>query len=138
MPVTWDALVKLVRWIYSSELSEPATGCFLKGMTSEEKIRQLEPYMELSWLAEYWLLEDLQDACSTVVLLSLDSDREISLPILKIAVSLSQWKIAEIATHFAALSYRHLRESGKFDGTNEAIVEMVRVASVRHSQQSHN
>lgn len=138
VPISWDALVKLVRWLYSFELSKPATGCLWNGMASEEKIRQLEPYIELSWLAEYWLLEDLYDTCSEVVIYGLESDREISVHILKIAAGLSQWKLAEIATEYAAPSYRQLCESGELEGLDEAIVEMLRAASVRFWQESGN
>ncbi|KAI4374642.1 hypothetical protein MLD38_012614 [Melastoma candidum] len=98
--------------------------------------RGARTYVELSWLAEYWLLEGLGEACSRVMQRGLDSCGEISVPILKVAVSLSQWEIAEIATNSAGRCYRQLSEAGEFEGCDEAIVEMVRAASVRHSQRS--
>ncbi|KAI8007189.1 BTB/POZ domain-containing protein [Camellia lanceoleosa] len=54
--------------------------------------------------------------------------------ILQIAANLSQWKLAEAANYMAP-SYHHLRNSGKLEELDEELVDMVRAASVRLSQE---
>ncbi|XP_048131054.1 BTB/POZ domain-containing protein At1g04390 isoform X2 [Rhodamnia argentea] len=134
VPVSWEALVKLVCWFYSFELPEPPSGCLWSNMGTKEKLHQLELYVELSWLADFWLLEDIQDACFRIVDNGLSSARQLSVKILQMAANLSQWKLAEAAANHVAPSYRQLHESGEFDELDETLIEMVRAASVRLSQ----
>lgn len=134
VPVSWEALVKLVSWFYSSELPEPPSGCLWSNMGTKEKLHQLELYVELSWLADFWLLEYVQEACFRIVDNGLCSTRHLSVRILQMAANLSQWKLAEAAANHVAPSYRQLRQSGELDELDETLIEMVRVASVRLSQ----
>ena len=62
VPISWEAMVKLVDWCYSGELPSPPSGCLWEKMDSEEKLRELKPYVELCWLAEFWLLEEVHEA----------------------------------------------------------------------------
>ncbi|KAF8026049.1 hypothetical protein BT93_F2765 [Corymbia citriodora subsp. variegata] len=134
VPVSWEALVKLVGWFYSSELPEPQGGCLWSNMGAKEKLHQLELYVELSWLADFWLLEDIQEACFRIVDNGLCSAMHLSVKILQMAANLSQWKLAEAAANHVAPSYRQLHESGELDELDETLIEMVRAASVRLSQ----
>lgn len=103
-------------------------------MGTKKKLHQLELYVELSWLADFWLLEDIQEACFRIVDNGLCSARHLSVKILQMAANLSQWKLAEAAANHVAPSYRQLRESDELDELDETLIEMVRAASVRLSQ----
>lgn len=135
MPVRWEALVKLVHWFYSYDLPKLPSGCLWDNLDPEKKLKQLEPYVELCWLAEFWLLEGLQDECSSILRYGLDSSRWLSVKILQIAANFSQWKLAEVAANYVASSYRKLCESGDLEELEEPLVEIVRAASVRLSQE---
>ncbi|KAL7217359.1 hypothetical protein ACSBR1_029123 [Camellia fascicularis] len=135
VPVSWEALDKLVNWFYSSELPEPISSCLWDNLDVEEKLNELHPYVELCWLAEFWLLGDVHEHCTRVVISCLDSARNLSIKILQIAANLSQWKLSEAAANYMAPSYHHLRNSGKLEELDEELVDMVRAASVRLSQE---
>ena len=62
VPISWEAMVKLVDWCYSGELPSPPSGCLWEKIDTEEKLRELKPYVELCWLAEFWLLEEVHEA----------------------------------------------------------------------------
>ncbi|KAM3732168.1 hypothetical protein ACB098_11G040100 [Castanea mollissima] len=134
-PVSWEALVKLVNWFYSSELSSPPSGCLWDYMETEEKLHKLRPYVELCWLAEFWFLEDLKEDCSNVIVSCLDSARPLSIKIIQIAADFSLWKLAEVAANYTAPFYRQLHDSGELEALDDMLVDMVRVASVRLSQE---
>lgn len=135
VPVRWEALVKLVNWFYSNELSSPPSGCLWDYMETEEKLCKLRPYVELCWLAEFWFLEDLKEDCSNVIVSCLDSARPLSIKIIQIAADFSLWKLAEVAANYIAPFYRQLRDSGELEALDDMLVDMVRVASVRLSQE---
>ncbi|XP_062168768.1 BTB/POZ domain-containing protein At1g04390 isoform X2 [Alnus glutinosa] len=135
VPVSWEALVKLVDWFYSNKLPNPPSGCLWDNMDTKEKLCELHPYVELCWLAEFWLLEDVKEACSHVIGSCLDSARHLSIKIIQIAANFSLWKLAEIAASYMAPSYRQLCDSGELEALDEMLVDMVRAASVRLSQE---
>lgn len=137
--VSWEALVKLVRWFYSHELPKPpsSTGCLWQNMSSDEKLKHLNPYIELSWLAEMWFLEDIRAECSSIIISCIESSSEegglLSVKILQIARDFGQWEVAEAAGNRVAASYRQLHECGALESMDEELVDMVRSASVRLS-----
>jgi hypothetical protein len=135
VPVSWEALVKLVNWFYSNELSRPPSGCLWDYMETKEKLYELKPYVELCWLAEFWFLEDLKEPCSNVIVFCLDSSRLLSINVIQIAANLSLWKMAEVAANYMAPLYRQLRDSGELEVLDDMLVDMVRAASVRLSQE---
>jgi hypothetical protein len=135
VPVSWEALVKLVNWFYSNELSRPPSGCLWDYMETKEKLYELKPYVELCWLAEFWFLEDLKEPCSNVIVSCLDSARLLSINVIQIAANLSLWKMAEVAANYMAPLYRQLRDSGELEVLDDMLVDMVRAASVRLSQE---
>lgn len=104
-------------------------------MDTEEKLHELQPYVELFGLSEFWLMQDVQEACSDVIVSCLDSSRELSIKILHVAANLSVWKLAKVAATYAAPLYRQLCNSGELESLDEMLVEMVRAASVQLSQQ---
>ncbi|RZB96905.1 1,4-alpha-glucan-branching enzyme 2, chloroplastic/amyloplastic [Glycine soja] len=61
--ISWEALIKLVQWFYSDNLPNPPSGCLWDNMDDEEKLFNLQPYVELCWLAEFWILENILEAC---------------------------------------------------------------------------
>ena len=135
VPVSWEALVKLVNWFYSNELLSPPSGCLWDYMETEEKLCKLRPYVELCWLAEFWFLEDLKEDCLNVTVSCLDSARPLSIKIIQIAADFSLWKLAEVAANYIAPFYRQLHDSGELEALDDMLVNMVRVASVRLSQE---
>lgn len=134
VPVSWKALMKLVHWFYSGELPLPMSGCLWDNLDSGKKLHELATYLELCWLAEFWLLENLYEECSRIVVSCLDSSRYLSIKILRLAASLNQWKMAEVAAEYVAPLYHRLRISGELEALDEELVDMVRAASVRLSQ----
>ncbi|XP_034678091.1 BTB/POZ domain-containing protein At1g04390-like isoform X4 [Vitis riparia] len=136
VPVSWEALVKLVDWLYSDKLPTLVTGCLWDNMDERKKLKELQPYLELCWLADYWLLDDIQEHCSRVINSCLDSSGNLSLEVLQIAARLSLWKLAETAVNRLGPSYSRLRLTGEIEKLDKDLADMVRVASVRHSQDS--
>ncbi|XP_062115838.1 BTB/POZ domain-containing protein At1g04390 isoform X2 [Humulus lupulus] len=137
VPISWEAMVKLVAWFYSDEIPNPPSGCMWENMSIKEKLYELEPYIELSWLAEFWVLEIAQEACSNVIVSHLDSSRELPIKILQIAASFSLWKLAELAATCVAPFFRQLCDSGELEDLDEVLVNMIRSASVQYSQEGH-
>ncbi|KAL8126612.1 BTB/POZ domain-containing protein At1g04390 isoform X3 [Apium graveolens] len=138
VPISWKALIKLVHWFYSGELPLPVSGCLWDNLDSDEKLLEMATYLELCWLAEFWLLEDLHEKCSRIVISCLDSSRYLSIKILRIAASLNQWKLTEVSAEYVAPLYHRLRISGELEALDEELVDMVRAASVRLSQEDSN
>ncbi|MBA0783724.1 hypothetical protein Gotri_001386 [Gossypium trilobum] len=136
VPVSWEALIKLVRLIYSRKLPDPPFGCLWDNMDTKERLYELKPYVEVYWLAEFWILEDVQEACFTTIISCLDSDRQLALEVMKLAAGFSLWKLAEVAADYMAPIYHKLRDSGVLEQLDELLIELVRDASVRLSQGS--
>ena len=123
-------------WLYSDKLPTLVTGCLWDNMDEGKKLKELQPYLELCWLADYWLLDDIQEHCSRVINSCLDSSGNLSLEVLQIAARLSLWKLAETAVNRLGPSYSRLRLTGEIEKLDKDLADMVRVASVRHSQDS--
>ncbi|KAG5578809.1 hypothetical protein H5410_049436 [Solanum commersonii] len=136
VPVCWDSLVKLVSWFYSGELPRPISGCLWDNLSKEEKLRELEPYVELCSLAQFWLLEDLHEKCFRLIVSILDSCQYLSITIIQMAANLNQWKLVEVAAEYLAPMYHHLRNSSEFDALDEHLIEIIRAASVQFSQRN--
>lgn len=136
VPVSWEALIKLVRLIYSRKLPDPPFGCLWDNMDTKERLYELKPYVEVYWLAEFWILEDVQEACFTTIISCLDSDRQLALEVMKLAAGFSLWKLAEVAADYMAPIYHKLRDSSVLEQLDELLIELVRDASVRLSQGS--
>ncbi|WRX28651.1 hypothetical protein QQP08_021138 [Theobroma cacao] len=103
-------------------------------MDIKERLYELKPYVELYWLAEFWILEDVQDACFRIVVCCLDSDRQLSIEVIKLAANFSLWKLVEVAAEYMAPLYHKLRDTGDLEELDELLVDLVRDASVRLSQ----
>lgn len=124
-----------MHWFYSDELPDPPTGCVWDNMDDGEKLLNLQPYVELCWLAEFWILENIQEACWNVIMSCLDSSRQLSTKIIKMAYDLSLWKLVEIAANLMAPSYRQLRDSGELEEFDDALVHLVYSASIQLNQE---
>lgn len=136
--ISWEAMVKLVDYFYSGNLPNPPTGCVWNNMNTEEKLDEVQSYVELCWLSEFWIMEDVQEACSDVIISCLGSARELAIKILQIAANFSLWNLAEVAATCTAPLYRQLCDSGELETLDEMLADMVRAASVRFSQQGGN
>lgn len=135
VPVSWNSLIKLVGWLYSDELLKPSFDCLWDNLAVDQRLNELQPYVELCWLAEFWLLEDLHEQCFRVVLSGLETDRYLSVKLIQLAANFAQWKLAETAATYAAPLYHQLRNSGDLDQLEESFTEMVRAASVQLYQE---
>ncbi|XP_047159531.1 BTB/POZ domain-containing protein At1g04390 isoform X2 [Vigna umbellata] len=129
--ISWQALIKLVQWFYSDELPGPPSGCLWDNMDDQEKLFNLQPYVELYWLAEFWILENIQEACFNVIMSCLDSSWRLSIRIIKMAYNLSLWKLVDIAANLMAPSYRQLRDSGELEEFDDALVHLIYSASIQ-------
>lgn len=118
-------MLKLVNWFYSNELPNPPSGCLWDNMEDEEKLLNLQPYVELYWLSEFWILENIQKACWNVIMSCLDSAKQLSLKILKMAGKLSLWKLADVAATYLAPSYHQLRDSCELEELDDVLVHLI-------------
>ncbi|KAI9116563.1 hypothetical protein K1719_012730 [Acacia pycnantha] len=134
VPISWEATRKLVHWFYSNELPKPPCGCLWDNMDDEQKLFSLESYVELYWLSEFWILEDVQEACWNVVVSCLDNAKQLSIKILKMAGDFSLWKLADVAATHLAPSYSQLRDSCELDDLDDALVHLICSASIQLSQ----
>lgn len=136
--ISWEAMVKLVHWFYSNELPNPPSGCLWDNMDDEEKLLNLELYVELYWLAEFWILENVQEACWNVIMSGLDSAKHLSIKILKMAGNLSMWKLADAAANYMAPSYGQLRDSCELEELDDVLVHLISSASTQLTQDGGN
>ncbi|VVA89937.1 unnamed protein product [Arabis nemorensis] len=135
VPVSWLGLTKLVNWFYSDELPNPPSGCKWNNMDTEAKLNELQAYVEIYSLTEWWIMEDLQNDCARVILSCLESARELSIKTIELAASFSMWKLVEAAADHAAPIYHQLRDSGELDELDDELVNLIRTAAVQFSQQ---
>ncbi|AAB70453.1 F19P19.16 [Arabidopsis thaliana] len=135
VPVSWLGLTKLVSWFYSDELPKPPSGCKWNNMDTEAKLDELQAYVEIYSLSEWWIMEELQNDCAHVILSCLESARELSIKTIELAASFSMWKLVEAAANHAAPIYHQLRDSGELDELDDELVNLIRTAAVQFSQQ---
>ncbi|KAK9138896.1 hypothetical protein Sjap_009490 [Stephania japonica] len=134
VPVSWEALSKLVIWFYSDELPKPSSGCLWDNMDADRQLQELHPFIELCWLAEFWLLEHIREEALAVVMSRLNSSKQLYLKVIAISADLNQLEIVEAAANYLAPLFPHLRDSGDLEALNENLVDIVRVAYVSLSQ----
>ncbi|XP_038898513.1 BTB/POZ domain-containing protein At1g04390 isoform X2 [Benincasa hispida] len=137
VPVSWEAMVKLVEWFYSDKLPDPPSECLWHNMDDQEKLNELQSYVELCWLAEFWFLEDLQELCLNLIVSCLDIAHHLSVYVLQMAGDFSLWKLAEISADYIAPLYSQLRNCSDLEALDERLLSMVRAASVRLSQEGN-
>ncbi|CAF1923681.1 BTB/POZ domain-containing protein At1g04390 isoform X1 [Brassica napus] len=135
VPVSWLGLTKLVNWFYCDELPKPPSGCRWTNMDTDAKLQELQAYVEIYSLTEWWIMEDLQNDCAKVILSCLESARELSIKTIELAASFSMWKLVEAAAEHAAPIYHQLRDSGELDELDDELVNLIRTAAVQFSQQ---
>ncbi|KAF8111682.1 hypothetical protein N665_0073s0040 [Sinapis alba] len=135
VPVSWLGLTKLVNWFYCDELPKPPSGCRWNNMDTDAKLQELQAYVEIYSLTEWWIMEDLQNDCAKVILSCLESARELSIKTIELAASFSMWKLVEAAAEHAAPIYHQLRDSGELDELDDELVNLIRTAAVQFSQQ---
>lgn len=136
--ISWEAMIKLVHWFYSNELPNPPSGCLWDNMEDEEKLLNLEPYVELYWLSEFWILENIQEACWNVIVSCLDSAKQLSIKILKMSGNLCLWKLADVAANHVAPSYRQLLDSCELEELDDVLVHLIYSASTQLTQDGGN
>ncbi|XP_020270320.1 BTB/POZ domain-containing protein At1g04390 isoform X2 [Asparagus officinalis] len=134
VPVGWIALTKLVNYFYSGKLLRIETDCTWKNMDKNQQLLQLQAYVELSSLAEFWLLEEVGDESLDIIFSCLEADQKISADIIHYAAKLSQWKIVEVGVSSIAHLYPKMRHAGDLEKLSEEVVEMLRTEYVRYSQ----
>ncbi|KAI4333348.1 hypothetical protein L6164_018174 [Bauhinia variegata] len=129
--ISWEAMVILVHWFYSNELPNPPSGCLWDNMDNEKKLSKLQAYVELCWLAEFWVWENIQEPCWNVIMSCLDSAKHLSVKIIKIAANYSLWKLVDVAANYLAPSYCQLRDSGELEELDDMLVHLIYSASLR-------
>ncbi|KAF7822495.1 BTB/POZ domain-containing protein [Senna tora] len=135
--ISWEAMVKLVNWFYSNELPNPPSGCLWDNMNDEGKLLILQQYVELYWLSEFWGL-DIGEACWNVIVSCLDSAKQLSIKILKMAGNLYLWKLVNVAANHVAPSYRQLRDSCELEELDDVLVHFIHSASIQLTQDGGN
>lgn len=134
VPVGWNALVKLITYFYSGELPRIKNDCRWKNTDAKQKLMELQAYVELSSLAEFWLLEEVGSESLSIVLSCLEADQRSSTDIIHFASELGQWKIVEVAASSIAHLYPKMRDAGELEKLSEDVVDMLRTQYVRYSQ----
>ncbi|MQL93406.1 hypothetical protein Taro_026057 [Colocasia esculenta] len=137
VPICWEALVKLVAWFYSGELPKLQFHCAWNNMDSEQQFKELMVYVELSWLAEFWCLDDVHQESLEVITSCFSTNQKFPLKIIESALDLGQQKIVESAVGNLAPRYPRMRDAGDYEGINEEVVEMLQSAYVHYFQESH-
>ncbi|XP_058102994.1 BTB/POZ domain-containing protein At1g04390 [Magnolia sinica] len=137
IPLCWEALAKLVSWFYSGELPKPSQDCLWNNMDMEQQLCELQAYIELSSLSEFWFLEDVRKESIDVVLSCLKSNHQLCLKIIQFAATLAQQEIVEAAVSYIAPLYPRMRDSGDLEVLDEELRDVVRVAYVRFCQEGH-
>ena len=127
-----------MQWFYSDDLPNPPSGCMWDNMDDEEKLFNLQPYVELCWLAEFWILENIQEACWDVIMSCLDSSSQLPIKIIKMAYNHSLWKLVDVAANLMAPSYRQLQNSGELEEFDDALVHLIYSASIQLNQEGKN
>ncbi|XP_072954227.1 BTB/POZ domain-containing protein At1g04390 isoform X2 [Typha angustifolia] len=135
VPIGWEALSKLITWFYSGQLPKVNPDCRWINMNKEQQLSEVQAYIELSSLAEYWCLEEVGEESSKVVILCLQSDQKVSVEIIHYAANLSQWKLVEAGVSSVAHLYPKIRDAGELDNLCEEVVDMLRAEYVRYSQE---
>ncbi|KAK1304887.1 BTB/POZ domain-containing protein [Acorus calamus] len=111
LPICWEALVKLVRWFYSGTLPRLEPRCQWKNMDRDQQQRDLQTYVELSWIAELWFVDVVRQVSMDVILSCLKSKPNLSLNLMKSAANISQWDVVQAAaTHLVPL-YPQMRDA---------------------------
>ena len=105
-------------------------------MKLEMQLDELSVYVELSWLAEFWCLDEVQEESIDVIVSCLRSNHNFPVKMIHLSVKLKQWEILEaLVRHFWPL-YPQLHDSGELEDLGE-VVEMLREGYVRYSQEDH-
>lgn len=107
-------------------------------MDDEGKLFNLQPYVELCWLAEFWMLENIQEACWNVIMSCLDSSKQLPINIIRMAYELSLWKLVDIAANLMAPSFRQLRDSGELEEFDDSLVHLIYSASIQLNPEGKN
>eukprot|EP00268_Persea_americana_P035123 TRINITY_DN3467_c0_g1_i6.p1 TRINITY_DN3467_c0_g1~~TRINITY_DN3467_c0_g1_i6.p1 ORF type:complete len:953 (-),score=143.44 TRINITY_DN3467_c0_g1_i6:317-2812(-) len=137
VPVCWEALTKLIRWFYSGELPKPHYDCLWNNMNIEEQLQLVQAYVELSWLSEFWFLEDVRKDSINVILSCLKSNHNLSSKILQLSAVLTQHEIVEAAVNYITPLYPQMRDSGDLEVLDEKLRDVIRAAYVHFSQECH-
>lgn len=136
VPVCWEALKKLVRWFYLGELPKPHYGCSWDNIDTEEQLHVLQAYVELSWLSEFWLLEDVRQGSICIVVSCLQSNQLLSFKIIQFAANLNQQEIVEAAISYITPLYPQMRDSGDLEVLDEELRDAIRSSYVHFSQEA--
>jgi hypothetical protein len=111
----------------------PEAGCKWSSMSKLDQIKHLKSYMELAQVAQQWLLEDLNEQCSMVVLNLLERNLHLGAEVMKLADVCEQWKLLEDVIQCIARNYPQMRDNGELDVLDEYLIDAVRAAHVRMS-----
>lgn len=106
-------------------------------MESEQQFKELLVYVELSWLAEFWCLDDVHKASLGVVATCFGTSKNFPLKVVEFALNLGQSEIVEAAINSLAPLYPRMRDAGDLEGVGEEVVQMLQSEYAHHSQGSH-
>lgn len=106
-------------------------------MNIEEQLQLVQAYVELSWLSEFWFLEDVRKDSIDVILSCLKSNHNLSSKTLQLAADLTQHEIVEAAVNYITPLYPQMRDSGDLEVLDEKLRDVIRAAYVHFSQESH-
>ncbi|XP_020587247.1 BTB/POZ domain-containing protein At1g04390 isoform X2 [Phalaenopsis equestris] len=134
VPVGFEALTKLVTWFYTGILPRINLDCNWNNMATSQQFHELQVYVELSSLAEFWLLKEVEEESLNVVLLCLEQNQKLSMEIMDFALKLHQWRIVKAAASNIAHLYPKMRDLGDLENLSEEAVDLLRSEYVRHSQ----
>ncbi|KAK1257117.1 BTB/POZ domain-containing protein [Acorus gramineus] len=136
--ICWEALVKLVRWFYSGTLPRLEPRCQWKNMDTDQQQHDLQTYVELSWIAELWFIDEVRQVSMDVILSCLKSKPNLSLNLMKFAATISQWDVVQAAaTHLVPL-YPQMRDAGDLEQLDDVLIDILRTGYMLCSQGASN
>ncbi|URE00724.1 BTB/POZ domain [Musa troglodytarum] len=138
VPISWKALVKLVHWFYLGYLPSIKQDCTWNNLDPEWQLHELQVYVELSSLAEFWCLEEVEEQSFKAVISCINSQQKSSLELIRFAASLNQWKIVTVGVSSIASIYPKLRDDGELEDLDEELVDMLRAKYVSYCQHGAN
>lgn len=102
-------------------------------MDVNKKTQELKIYVELSWLAGLWFLDDVEECSLHVIKSCLMSNPQLGVGVMQMASELAQWNIVELAADYIAPLYPKMRNQGELDVLDEALLNAIRSSYVRLS-----
>ncbi|KAG0451577.1 hypothetical protein HPP92_026348 [Vanilla planifolia] len=135
VPVSYIALTKLVKWLYTGKLPRISIDCRWNNMATIQQMGELQPYVELCFLGEFWFMDEIKEDSLNMVLSCLEHNPKLSMEIVSFAADHRQWSIVQAAVSNVAHLYPRMHDSGELERLGE-VSDLLRTKYVELSQKN--